>query len=128
LRYGNMAASVTESDMIARYAAQYVQERAQALERATDQAKDQATYQAGNSAAALSDCVAYPGTVPEIWIVVSCSNGDARFEYHLNRIGGLVHRGLPFSGQQSDKSLGQSFGQTLRQTLGQSNKIEGPQT
>jgi len=82
LRYGYLAATTSETDMIARYAARYVDARAQA----------------GDRTAQLTDCLAYPGAEKGIWIVVICGGTGARFEYHVNRIGGLVHMGAPGTG------------------------------
>ena len=83
LRYGYLAATTSETDMIARYAARYVETRAQA----------------GDQTAQLTDCLAYPGAERGIWIVVICGGTGGRFEYHVNRIGGLVHMTAPGAGR-----------------------------
>ena len=82
LRYGWIAATTTETDVINRYATRYIKEH--------------------GGTAALTDCVAYPGTAyPGIWMVVSCtptgSEGPGRYEYFVNRLGGLEYRNGPVS-------------------------------
>lgn len=68
LRWGWIAATITETDVINRYAAQYVE----------------------TQGGALSDCVAYPG-LGDVWLVVRCARGqDAVYAYHVNRLGRLV--------------------------------------
>lgn len=78
LRAGWRAATITETDVITHYAQQYLKE--------------------AGSAAVLSDCVATPGKgLPGIWIVVRCRpKGIAqKYEYYVNRLGGLEHRSDP---------------------------------
>lgn len=75
LRYGWIAATITETDVVNRYAERYVQ------------------TQGGD--ARVTDCVAYPGAdIPGIWIVVNCMpqapGGEGR-SYYVNRLGGLEY-------------------------------------
>lgn len=73
LRYGWVAATMTETDVIKRYAERYVE--------------------AAGDGAALSDCHAYPGEgLPGIWLVVRCAPPQSAGPNHLffvNRLGGL---------------------------------------
>ena len=79
-RLGWIAATITETDVITTYAEQYVVAR-------TNEGTE----------AARSDCVAYPGEENGIWIVIVCTpvaNGTpTRYEFHVNRFGGLEHMG-----------------------------------
>jgi hypothetical protein len=71
LRYGWIAATITETDVITHYAQRYLQEHGEG--------------------AALSDCMAVPGdNLPGIWIVVRCHPQDLseKYEYYVNRLGG----------------------------------------
>lgn len=74
-RMGYVSAHLTETDAINHYAKRYVQEHA-------------------GTGAAFSDCVAYPGTQPQVWLIVDCGgaqqDGSPRYIYHVNRYGGLV--------------------------------------
>ncbi|NNE53645.1 MAG: hypothetical protein HKN30_14740 [Sulfitobacter sp.] len=71
LRYGWIAATITETDVINRYAARYIKER--------------------GGDAALADCVAYPGQAGSgIWLVVRCTpDAGEPATYRVNRLGGL---------------------------------------
>ncbi|WP_370401805.1 hypothetical protein [Sulfitobacter sp. JB4-11] len=72
-RLGFIAATITETDVINRYAADYVAET--------------------GSGAALADCHARPGRgEPGIWIVVVCAGPEGVRSYHVNRFGGLEYR------------------------------------
>ena len=68
-RLGWIAANLTETDVINTYAARYLQE-------------------AGPTAKA-SDCVARPAQAPGVWIVVTCAGAEMRYDYYVNRFGGL---------------------------------------
>ena len=70
LRSGWMAARMTETDVINHYAADYVAN--------------------GPAGAALSDCVAVPGAVAPIWIVIRCGQGEMMRQYPVDRQGRLV--------------------------------------
>jgi len=72
LRLGYLVMNITETDVINHYAARYADE----------------------AGGALTDCVAFPGD-EGIWIVVACGPlcGPGRREYHVNRVGWLVHEG-----------------------------------
>ncbi|MBW4707892.1 hypothetical protein KX928_08850 [Roseobacter sp. YSTF-M11] len=76
-RLGWIAATITETDVITTYAKRYLE--------------------AAGPGAALSDCVAYPGRDRGVWLVVRCgpdpSGSGGRYEYHVNRLGGLVASG-----------------------------------
>ena len=84
LRYGYLAAKITETDVINAYAAHYLAERHK---------------QDGAETAKATDCVAYPGADFMVWIVVSCGptpHDPARhYEFHVNRLGGLEAWGGP---------------------------------
>lgn len=74
LRWGWVAATISETDVINRYAERYVQER--------------------GGGAAMTDCVAMPGRADQgIWLVVRCAapDTDSAFEYHVDRFGRLKH-------------------------------------
>lgn len=72
-RLGLIAATITETDVISRYAQDYVAE--------------------AGAGAALTDCHARPGNEePGIWIVVICAGPDGVRSYHVNRFGGLEYR------------------------------------
>lgn len=78
LRYGWIADTITETDVITHYAQRYLQEH--------------------GDGAALSDCVAVPGgEIPGIWVVVRCHpQGVAqRYEYYVNRLGGYEYGERP---------------------------------
>ncbi|MGH1578292.1 hypothetical protein [Planktotalea sp.] len=79
LRVGWIYATITESDVIAKYAAHYLEERE------------------GRS---LTSCHAVPSDENGIWLVVICGENPCDrtlsvnySEYHLNRIGRYVHGG-----------------------------------
>ena len=79
LRLGWVAATITETDVIERYAAVYV----------------------GETGAARTDCRAVPGQGGAVWLVVICGpvpfDPARHYEYHANRLGGLVFQGGPSS-------------------------------
>jgi hypothetical protein len=75
-RLGWIAATLTETEVIAHYSAQYV-----------------ATF---GPAAQASDCVARPGAAKGVWIVVSCgTEATGHTEYHINRFGRQVRMAIP---------------------------------
>lgn len=84
LRLGWIAATLTEGEVIARYAARYVTTLS---ENHPDEKASQA------------DCLAVPGDERGVWLVIICGDNPcdrARyFEYHVNRVGGFVHGGDP---------------------------------
>ncbi|WP_299670856.1 hypothetical protein [uncultured Roseobacter sp.] len=69
-RWGWIAATITETDVITTYAQRYLTE--------------------GGATARLTDCVAVPGIQPGVWIVVRCSGPEARFDYPVDRFGRLL--------------------------------------
>jgi hypothetical protein len=69
-RQGWLVANMTETDAIQRMAALYVQE--------------------AGAEARVSDCWAQPAE--GVWLVVRCARDGARWEYHVNRLGGLERR------------------------------------
>ena len=70
-RLGWIAATISETDVIERYAALYMQTQ-------------------GDSARA-TDCVARPGVSPRVWIVVSCLTPQGvRVDYPVDRLGRLL--------------------------------------
>ncbi|WP_298912884.1 hypothetical protein [uncultured Roseobacter sp.] len=70
-RWGWIAATITETDVISTYAAQYV-------------------AQAGGNAR-LTDCTARPGERAGVWIVVRCVQQPAlRYDYAVDRFGRLL--------------------------------------
>lgn len=79
-----MAAFTTETDVINRYATLYVEHQ----------------QRAGNARTArTTDCLAFPGKSPGIWLVIRCRPSSAQYgaalEYHVNRLGGLEYFGNP---------------------------------
>ena len=70
LRLGRIAATLTESDVIAAQAADY----------------------AARTGRPVSDCRAFPGSSAGIWIVVVCEGDGMRTEYFVNRLGGVEDR------------------------------------
>lgn len=70
LRSGWLAARMTETDVINHYAAAYVAE--------------------GPEGARLTDCVAVPGKVAPVWIIVRCGQGEEARQYPVDRQGRLV--------------------------------------
>ena len=75
-RLGVIAATITETDVINRYAQEYLRD--------------------AGAGASLTDCHARPGTAePGSWIVVVCAGPDGRRSYHVNRFGGLEYRDRP---------------------------------
>jgi hypothetical protein len=90
-RLGWVAATLTETEVITRYAQRYLEDRA----------RDDAA-----GSASIADCVAYPGKTPGIWLVVSCTPrpaGAVRYEYAVNRFGGLEQARGPDSGDPTSK-------------------------
>lgn len=83
-RMGWIAATITETDVINTYAQKYLADRAE---------------RGSGEPPAATDCVAYPGQTQGIWLVVSCgsesADAGARYEYHVNRFGGLEFQGMP---------------------------------
>lgn len=69
-RWGWIAATITETDVINTFAQRYV---------------------AGAGAAArLTDCTAVPGAQKGVWIVVRCGRQDTRYDYPVDRFGRLL--------------------------------------
>jgi hypothetical protein len=66
-RFGWIAATITETDVISSIAQRYV-------------------TQDGGMDARVTDCVGLPGQVPGAWITVRCRG----FVYHANRFGHLI--------------------------------------
>ncbi len=87
LRFGYATATATETDVINRYAQQYLQDRARA---------------GTAEGAALTDCMAYPGDEPQIWLRVVCgpypADKSGSYEYAVDRLGRLVRARVPGSG------------------------------
>jgi hypothetical protein len=80
LRWGWIAATITETDVIGRYAAHYVASEGEGAE--------------------MSDCVGIPGhDLPGIWIVVRCrpnaGRDSAGRDYFVNRLGGFEYGESP---------------------------------
>src|SRR6056297_103550 len=69
-RQGWLMANMTETAAIQMMAARYVEE--------------------AGEGARPSDCWAQPGEA--VWLVVRCERDGARWEYHVNRFGGLERR------------------------------------
>ncbi|MCH2095225.1 MAG: hypothetical protein MK160_08945, partial [Rhodobacteraceae bacterium] len=78
-QYGWIVWHSTETDVINRFAASYV----------------------AQTGAPATDCRALPGENEHIWLVVICGpvpfNPTQQYEYHVNRLGALVH----FEGPQA---------------------------
>lgn len=89
IRLGWMASSLTETDVINKYASVY-------LEELGPQAQP-------------TDCIAFPGQTRGIWIVVRCTRAaddpSMIYEYHVNRLGGLEYSGAPKEPSQMQKEL-----------------------
>ncbi len=84
-RWGWIAATTTETDVINAYADRYLEDRAR---------------DGTGAGARITDCVAYPGTERGIWLHVVCGPaGDPsrRYEYEVNRLGGFVRGQDPHS-------------------------------
>lgn len=77
LRQGYVRATLTETDVINRYAAQYLQE--------------------AGPGAALTDCLARPGQRAGVWLVVICTAPAqaGSYAYYVNRLGALEFRAGP---------------------------------
>lgn len=69
-RYGWIAATITETDVINAIANRYV-------------------LQDGGADARIGDCVGLPGLVPGAWVTVRCGQTD----YHVDRMGRLIGSG-----------------------------------
>lgn len=72
-RWGWIAATITETDVINTYAERYLSE--------------------GGAAARLTDCTALPGRRDGVWIIVRCVQAGARFDYPVDRFGRLLDPG-----------------------------------
>ena len=71
-RWGWIAVTLTETDVITKYTALYLQE--------------------SGSGARLTDCTAQPGAVGPVWILVTCVTKDqTRYDYPVDRFGRLLH-------------------------------------
>ena len=84
-RLGWIAANLTETEVIEVYAQRYL------ADRARDGTGD---------GARISDCFAYPGGAPGIWLHIVCGpHGDPsrRYEYEVDRLGQFVRGGSPNS-------------------------------
>ncbi|MEP5154421.1 hypothetical protein [Planktotalea sp.] len=88
-RMGWIAATITETDVIDRYAAHYLSQ---------------------DSARSATACHAVPSTQKGVWLVVICgeksceaTQNDDYSEYHANRLGRLVHAGDPQCGRKSER-------------------------
>lgn len=85
IRWGIIAASITESDVIDAYAQRYLEDRARDGSRV---------------GASLSDCVAYPGEEKGTWLVISCGpspyDASLHYEYYVDRLGQLRYSGGPY--------------------------------
>jgi hypothetical protein len=81
LRYGIQVASLTETDVINRFADRYLADRAAA---------------GTGAGAARTDCMAYPAAPEDhgIWLIVSCGptpyDAARQYEYAVSRSGRLV--------------------------------------
>lgn len=70
-KWGWIAATITETDVITTYAHQYLDE--------------------AGSGASITDCTARPGKQPEVWIIVRCQHKNGRvFVYPADRFGRLL--------------------------------------
>lgn len=69
-RYGWIAATITETDVINAMANRYLTED-------------------GGAEAQVGDCVGLPGQIDGAWITVQCGG----FAYHVNRFGTLIETG-----------------------------------
>ena len=85
-RLGFQQANVTETDVINFYANRYL----------SDHQRD------AGPGAALTDCVAVPGTKPRVWIEVRCTPPDGpAFIYGARRDGQLVYAGRDGAGPEA---------------------------
>jgi hypothetical protein len=77
LRWGWLAATITETDVINKYAQRYVE--------------------MAGAGAQLTDCTAVPGDASEgIWMIVRCAPPQGRgYEFHVNRLGGFEYGESP---------------------------------
>lgn len=70
-RWGWIAATLTETDVITTYSARYLEERGEG--------------------ARLTDCTAQPGALEPVWILVTCVDQDqTRYDYPVDRFGRLL--------------------------------------
>lgn len=74
-RWGWIAATITETDVINTYTQRYLAE--------------------GGATARLTDCTAVPGQQTGVWIVVRCLGTEARYDYPVDRFGRLVSVPVP---------------------------------
>ncbi|GFE51289.1 hypothetical protein So717_30420 [Roseobacter cerasinus] len=79
-RWGWIAATITETDVINIYTQRYLSE--------------------GGATARLTDCTAVPGQQSGVWIVVRCVGAEARFDYPVDRFGRL--RAVPAPQRATD--------------------------
>lgn len=86
LRWGWIAAHTTEADVINRYAQKYIEDR---------------TRDGTGQGAEPTDCVAYPGEDPGIWLSVVCGPDpkdlSRSYEYQVDRLGQFVRGWSPHS-------------------------------
>ena len=86
LRYGWLAMTTTEAEVISRYAEKYLDDR---LNDGTIEG------------ASLLDCVAYPGRESGIWLYISCGptpfDSSRHYKYEVNRIGQFIRGWSPSS-------------------------------
>lgn len=80
LRTGLQQATLTETEVINRYAARYLDE--------------------GAAGASLRDCLAVPSDADALWLVVRCGPDPdgVTYSYHVDSFGSLNHRRPPYSG------------------------------
>jgi hypothetical protein len=76
VKLGMIRANVTETAVIDHFAAQYLDDHARAI----------------GPGAALTDCLAVPGTVSGVWLEVRCTPPEgAAFLYGVRRDGALIY-------------------------------------
>ncbi|MCC1492287.1 hypothetical protein [Cognatishimia sp. F0-27] len=85
-RWGWIAATITETDVINAYAQRYLEDRAR---------------DGTGAGASVGDCVAYPGEERGVWLVVSCGptprDLSRHYAYYVNGIGQMVKGWGPHS-------------------------------
>ncbi|MFK7765104.1 MAG: hypothetical protein AB8B62_17710 [Roseobacter sp.] len=85
-RMGWIAAFTTETEVINTYAARYLENR-----------KRDGTAEGAKP----TDCAAYPGQAPGIWLVIRCGptpfDPTRHYEYHVNRLGNFEYGWNPHS-------------------------------
>ncbi|MCV3272493.1 hypothetical protein [Roseobacter sinensis] len=69
-RWGWIAATITETDVITSYAQRYLKE--------------------AGADAQLTDCAARPGRQAGVWLVVRCLGPGGRYDYPVDRFGRLL--------------------------------------